>query len=538
VLLAPLAVPVLTQGPQKPTATDPFDSTAAVIGASIGASLNAIADEIARGQQRSEELSLRVAAARKEFWSQYPNGPRLAEAEKAFASALMSKDWTMAGSYLLLPEGCADSRAALFNTVTGIAMIDGGIPSDARIGFCSWINAMKKIRRTSGDLAALRAGVELPEYEAYKRDRDWAEFVRAGKASGKRPRGASERVLILEDLEHSSDPERFAHFMLWNMTPYGDNVGDHPGRGESFEADYAATKDTFQALAKFHGRDKLLAAARRILSAPKVRRAGNDVLADPAAVGCGSSMLRPCYWELVPFLPLPPEQVAYLQQMPVRQACYDWGSQWALDNGKSQTEIGALSRASVNYCNCVAPHLFDGGDSAALIANFGSAFERVRGEPRYAAMNQACSLPQPSATAPAPAARGANPRAAAPQRTEPPVPPTAAQREAIAEAERQKALAAEAAARRAEQCNRIPPMLEEAAAKQREFREANAKLQQGIAEYRRTLAQQRVPQRERNALIAAKRKELSATLGIDALTARINELTVAVREAQAACRAR
>jgi hypothetical protein len=198
-----------------------------------------------------------------------------------------------------------------------------------------------------------------------------------------------DHVFYLEDLEGSRDPERFAHFLLWNKTPYGYNA--HPGRDESFEVDYAATRDTFNALAKHHGRDKVIAAAQRILSAPKVRHvSGNDVLANPAALECVQNTLRGCYSELVPFLPLPgapPAQprASVADRQSVLTACETWAADQA---AKGKAVYSALKQ----YCGCVWSFFGDAADVKALIADFGPAFERLRTEARYAAMNQSCTI--------------------------------------------------------------------------------------------------------------------------------------------------
>jgi hypothetical protein len=284
----------------------------------------------------------------------------------------------------------------------------------------------------------------------------------------------------LQDLEQSRDPERFAHFLLWGMSPYGSLVYDRPDYPESFEGRYTLARETFNALAKVNGREKMIATAKRILDAPKTRHpSGLDAIADPPAIGCTRSFLYSCYAELVTFLPPP-----------------------ARTSSSPAPAAAATAPASA-------------------------------GRP---------TPPRPGPAArPAAAGTGAD-TGAETRRTQPSVPAPPGQTPDVAEAElarqRQQAIAAEAAARRAEQCDRIPPMLRESADKQRELQDATAKLQQGIADYRRALAEQRVPQKDRSALIAARRTELSRTLGIDALTQRINELINAVREAQAACQAR
>jgi TonB family protein len=189
----------------------------------------------------------------------------------------------------------------------------------------------------------------------------------------------------LEGLEHSRDPERFAHYLLWNMTPYGESVG----RGQSFEADYTATRDTFNALAKLHGRDKMIAAAQRILSAPRVQHAGKAVLADPIALGCVENTPSACFSNLVPFLPRPGAPLAQSRasapdRISVLKACETWAADQA-------TKGRAMFLTLKQYCQCVWPHFGLAADVEALIADFGPALERLRTEPRYATMNQSCT---------------------------------------------------------------------------------------------------------------------------------------------------
>jgi hypothetical protein len=193
-----------------------------------------------------------------------------------------------------------------------------------------------------------------------------------------------DHVFYLEDLERSRDPERFAHFLLWNMTADGRNVGDLPGHGKSFEVDYAATRETFNALAKVHGRDKMIAAAQRILSAPKLRHAGSDVLANPVAIGCVQNTLRACYWELAGAQPAQPRASAADRQS-VLTACETWAADQAAKGKAMFTQLKP-------YCGCVYYFVGDAADVKALVTDFGPALERLRTEARYAAMNQSCTI--------------------------------------------------------------------------------------------------------------------------------------------------
>ena len=196
-----------------------------------------------------------------------------------------------------------------------------------------------------------------------------------------------DHAFYLEDLQRSRDPERFAHYLLWNMTPYGQTVRKPD---ESFEAGYAAARETFNALAKVHGRDKMIAAAQRILSAPKLRHgSGSDLLANPAALGCVESNLKPCYWELVPFLPRPGAPAHAIassaDRLKLLAACEPWATDQA---AKGRGMYSALKP----YCDCAVRHFVVAADVAALIADFGPAFDRLRGEPRYASMKESCRL--------------------------------------------------------------------------------------------------------------------------------------------------
>jgi hypothetical protein len=190
-------------------------------------------------------------------------------------------------------------------------------------------------------------------------------------------------AFYLEDLQRSRDPERFAHYLLWNATPYGPK----PRKPVEFDAGYAAAQETFNALAKVHGRDKMIAAAQRILNAPKVQHpSGNELLANPAALGCVESNLQPCYWELVPFLSRPgaPAQASSADRMKVFAACEPWATAEA-------TKGKGMYVGLKQYCDCAVRHFVVADHVKALIADFGPAFERLRAEPRYASMKEACS---------------------------------------------------------------------------------------------------------------------------------------------------
>jgi hypothetical protein len=191
---------------------------------------------------------------------------------------------------------------------------------------------------------------------------------------------AGDPVFYLEDLQHSRDPERFAHYLMWSLTPSGQTV-DSPDR--SFGAIYAATQETFNGLATRHGRDRMIAAAQRLLDAPKSRyRPGLDVLANPVALGCAERWLTACYWELIGAAP-PPASAADKQSM--LAACESWAADQAA-KGK------AMYSQLKSYCGCVHHFVGDTADVKALVTDFGPALERLRTEARYAAMNQSCTI--------------------------------------------------------------------------------------------------------------------------------------------------
>src|ERR671919_387580 len=91
---------VLAQRKRRPA--DPFDGIAQeMLGAQIEEAVTAAINARAAGRVEAADISQRVSAARRAFWSQYPNGPQRAEAQRNFADALLEKDLALAMLYSL-----------------------------------------------------------------------------------------------------------------------------------------------------------------------------------------------------------------------------------------------------------------------------------------------------------------------------------------------------------------------------------------------------------------------------------------------------
>ena len=191
-LVAYLTTPsVLAQGGRRaPRPADPFDGIAQeMFGAQIEEAVSAAVNARIAGREAAAAISQRVSAARRAFWSQYPDGPKRAEAERSFGAALMEKDLMLALVYsgaLACPS--APGRMGL---VLSPRSIDGGIPKGAENSFCIWVERGDSIKM--GDKAAATAWLKSPEYAAYKLDRDWAEYARAGKVTASPPPPSSPR---------------------------------------------------------------------------------------------------------------------------------------------------------------------------------------------------------------------------------------------------------------------------------------------------------------------------------------------------------
>jgi hypothetical protein len=160
---------------------------AAYFGAAVGRSLAAGIDFA----NTKAQANAQIAAERRRFFAEYPNGRNFAQAEKEFAASLWAKDLYFMS--ISLPTGFRDSSPdsmasvmGKLDRVTGGAL-DNGIPNAAAFTFDRWVTAirghlgatsyrapLRRLPSTSELLAALDATKDV--YTRYKKDRDEAEF--------------------------------------------------------------------------------------------------------------------------------------------------------------------------------------------------------------------------------------------------------------------------------------------------------------------------------------------------------------------------
>jgi hypothetical protein len=160
---------------------------AALFGAQVGSALAAGANFASIKAQASAQ----IAAERRRFFAEYPNGRNFAQAEKEFAASLWMKDLYFMSMHL--PTGFGDSSPdsmasvmGKLDRVTGGAL-DNGIPNASAFAYSRWVHAirvhlgatsyrapLRRVPSTSELLAALVATKDV--YARYKTDRDEAEF--------------------------------------------------------------------------------------------------------------------------------------------------------------------------------------------------------------------------------------------------------------------------------------------------------------------------------------------------------------------------
>jgi hypothetical protein len=168
--------------------------------------------------------------------------------------------------------------------------IDGGLADGTASLFCRWVNAARGREPN--------AATTLPEYKSYKLGRDWEEFSRAGKVA----------FDSWGDFYRSKEPRWYVLGLIWGHNEYGIKR-DKYAEG-SFPEIFQRTRDTFETLAKSHGREKVLGIAKKLMDAPKRPpdpRIVNDGmmdtgflhLANPQAAGCARSYVDGCFFELL-----------------------------------------------------------------------------------------------------------------------------------------------------------------------------------------------------------------------------------------------
>lgn len=278
---------------------DPFDDMPGVF--SIGPMVDALgkaAEGFAAAKEAYAEFDREIQAARKDYWAKYPDRPGFAQAEATFAKKLYEKDLT----YVLLARvdgRCQGGDLTRYKNAMGTALhlaggeVDGGLAGGAASAFCTWVHASR------GTLDVV-AATKLPEYATYRRARDWAELVRAGRVTFASP----------YDLLASKDPRWYALGLIWGHNEYGIKR-DALVEG-IFPDVLQRAKATFETLVKTHGREKVLEIARMVMEAPKrppdpkivkdgLMDTGFLHLADPKALGCVSlyAYVDECFFELL-----------------------------------------------------------------------------------------------------------------------------------------------------------------------------------------------------------------------------------------------
>ena len=288
-----------TAGQTKRPKNDPFDDIPGVF--SIGPMVDALgkaAEGFAAMKEAYAEFDREIQAARKDYWAKYPDRPGFAQAEATFAKKLYEKDL----NYLLLARvdgRCQGGDLSRYKNAMGTAMnmaggeVDGGLAGGAGSAFCTWVNAARG--RTD-----VVAATKLPEYATYRRARDWAELVRAGRVTFASP----------YDLLASKDPRWYALGLIWGRNEYGIKR-DALVEG-IFPDILQRAKATFETLAKTHGREKVLGIARKVMEAPKrppdpkivkdgLMDTGFLHLANPQAMGCVTlyANVDECFFQLL-----------------------------------------------------------------------------------------------------------------------------------------------------------------------------------------------------------------------------------------------
>ena len=165
----------------------PGEIGAALFGRGVGKALAAGADLA----NTKAQFNAQIAAARRRFFAEYPNGKDFAQAEKEFAELLWGKDlyfmsMSLSTGFDDTSPNSISSVLGKMDAVTGGTM-DNGISNSARAMFGRWVHAIRGDLGAESYRAQLRrlpsasqvvAAIEANEdaYSAYKKDRDDAEF--------------------------------------------------------------------------------------------------------------------------------------------------------------------------------------------------------------------------------------------------------------------------------------------------------------------------------------------------------------------------
>ena len=221
-------------------------------------------------QQGLAQATQDIRAARARFWKAYPNGKDLAASEQAFADQLWMKDvfhlmWT-------LPEGL-DGPAAFNRIVT--SKMDNGIPPLAYPAFKDLVNDVRlrlgARNRTDpvivfNPVRTMEAFLASAErLRAYVRLRDFAEFEASGV-----------------NLSKMIAPKPYALRLIESQLSGWEAGIPRPDPVEE-------SLEVYDAMARMVGEPQMLAAAARVLAAPKDARGSlSPAITLPPELGGGS----------------------------------------------------------------------------------------------------------------------------------------------------------------------------------------------------------------------------------------------------------
>jgi len=456
-------------------AQDPFDpfrlpTIGDVVARNVQQLLSGIQDFHEAGARASEEIE----AARKAFWSQYPNGPRHAATEKAFADALLAKDF-----YYLSLAAQEDCNGPATRVLDRVSKFDGGIPTDAYLAFCDLVDAVrahfgvygKKQFPFDAIAEVIPAALKLKEFDKYKQARDWSEFARAGKAPYK----------SWKDLEDSKDPKLYAYVLVQSPTEIV---------GHSFPVQIGASAQRFKYLADKHGNNTMLSMAEKIMHAPR---------------GTTTAIGKPD--QIVPN----PDRMARADDL--RKAGWT-DAQSSMCSGKFISDC---------YLNLIGE--VDPASTSDSIPTPPSTGGPRRG--RGGAAGASVGVTQPIPTRPSPTRP---PDVNASGSGLPTTTPNVAAASGTAQSDRSAADQA-----RTEACDQRSVISAQIAATNRERFEAERKMNSELSAYRQELARQHVPAAEAVKRYNEKQATLKESSGINALDQRTKQLGDQQREAQRAC---
>lgn len=317
VILAILLGPGVVQGQRS----DPFDDVAAaIIGAQIGESIGDIAVATANARLANAQASVEIEAARQRFWTEYPSGAGLKEAGQALESLLVEKDLYYLFRALYPRE--MQPGLGLF-----LGDIDGGIPRHAIQAFGRWTDEIReRLRGGSARIPFEQVPQRLPgaiaesqpRYEAYRRVREWAEFLAAGREPAW-VRGPETYLLMLlmRDLrlEHEAAVAQYTDYAdvfgeqrvlrlassarTARGTRFNDFhrlvMADHPRSyiiglfAQQTGSSWTRARDDYRRWVVVYGEERVLDAGRRVAGS---RQSGGE-LVNPGALGLSADEASP-----------------------------------------------------------------------------------------------------------------------------------------------------------------------------------------------------------------------------------------------------